>query len=51
MKLFITKEKFAGINGFENVKDFEDLVKKEGRNAVTGSKIDNAFELIKKHSR
>ena len=51
MKLVIKTEKFAGINGFENVEDFRKLVRKEGKRAFTNVKIDKAYDLIKKHSR
>ena len=51
MQLFISKEKFASLKGYENVHDFEDCAKKDGKRAYTKSKIDDAFELIKKHSR
>ena len=51
MKLLITTEKFAGINGFENVEDFQKLIGKEGKRAYTNAKIDKAYALIQKHSR
>ena len=52
MQLFISKEKFAGLKGFENVKDFEDAVKKIGKKkSTTDKKVEEAFEMIKKHSR
>ena len=51
MRLFISKEKFAGINGYENFEDFKKLVGKEGKRAFTNAKIAKAYDLIKKHSR
>ena len=51
MKLLVTKEKFAGINGFENFEDFRKSVARDGKNAFTNAKIDKAYDLIKKHSR
>ena len=51
MKLAISKEKFAGINGYENIEDFKESVSKAGKFAVTNAKIDKAYDLIKKHSR
>ena len=51
MKLLIKKEKFAGINGFENFEDFRKSLARDGKNAFTNAKIDKAYELIKKHSR
>ena len=51
MKLFISKEKFAGINGHENFEDFKKLVGKQGNRAVTAAKIDKAYDLIRKNSR
>ena len=51
MKLFISKEKFAGIHGYENFEDFKKLVEKQGNRAVTAVKIDKAYDLIRKHSR
>ena len=50
MKLFISKENFAGLKGFENFKDFADSVRKN-KNKITDNKINEAFELIKRHSR
>ena len=51
MKLLISKEKFAGILGYENFEDFKKTVGKEGKRAFTAAKIDKAYELIRKHSR
>ena len=51
MKLVISKEKFAGINGYENFDDFKRSVAKAGKFAVSNGKIDKAYDLIKKHSR
>ena len=51
MKLVIAKEKFAGINGYENFEDFEKSVRKDGKRVITVAKIDKAYDLIKKHSR
>ena len=51
MKLCISKEKFAGINGYENFEDFKKSVAKDGKRAVTAAKIARAYDLIRKHSR
>ena len=52
MKLFISKEKFAGINGYENVEDFVQFVERNGEKTLTTDiKVNQALELIKKHSR
>ena len=51
MKLFVSKEKFAGINGYENFEDFKKSVVKDGKRVVTAAKVNKAYELIKKHSR
>ena len=51
MKLFIAKEKFAGINGYENFEDFKKSVIKDGKRVVTAAKIEKAYDLIRKHSR
>ena len=52
MKLFVSKEKFAGLKGYENVRDFEESVAaNRKRNLTTDSNVKEAFELIKKHSR
>ena len=51
MKLVINKEKFAGINGYENYEDFKNSVVKDGKRAVTAAKIAKAHDLIRKHSR
>ena len=51
MRLFISKEKFAGINGYENFEDFKKLVGKQGNRSATAAKIDKAYDLIRKHSR
>ena len=52
MKLFIGKEKFAGIMGYENAKDFEKMVgKKAKNNLTTDTKVNQAYQLIQKHSR
>ena len=51
MRLLISKEKFAGINGFENLEDFEKSVRKDGKRVITAAKIEKAYDLIRKHSR
>ena len=51
MKLSITSEKFAGIMGYENLEDFKKSAVKDAKRAFTSARIDNAYELIKKHSR
>ena len=52
MKLFITKEKFASIKGFENFGDFfKNIAQRTRPKDLTSAKIEESYELIQKHSR
>ena len=51
MKLFIAKEKFASIKGFENFEDFFKTAQRTRAKDLTTAKIDENYGLIQKHSR
>ena len=51
MELFIAKEKFASLKGYENFEDYKQMVGQAGKNGLTDAKIREAFELVKTNSR
>ena len=52
MKLFIAKEKFAAIKGFDSYDDyFQKIARRLVSKNLTIAKVEESYELIKKHSR
>ena len=51
MKLFIAKEKFASISGYENYEDYYKVAQRRDAKTLTAAKINQNYELIKSKSR